>query len=176
MRLRRKVGAFLGALLVAFGVGAVATPASAAAAFSGPYTIRPSGGGSKCLDVEGVSRANGAYLQLYDCLGAFQTNQQFYLYLVPGTGNRYQIVARHSGKCLDVEGVSHDPGAQIQQYDCLGYGQSNQIFIVAPDPYNGSRYALIPWHSLQQVTYQGLFNGAAVFQWPTGGGPYWTIP
>jgi hypothetical protein len=141
-------------------VVAIASPASAVSLPNGPYQIRPLNS-SKCVDITGVSYANGAYAQLYDCLGGGQYNQLFFFDLVPGTSDRYQIKAEHSGKCLDVTGVSQDPGARLQQYDCLGYTQTNQIFATL---YFGTDYWITATHSWQNVTWQGLFNGAAVFQ------------
>ncbi len=165
-------------LLVAFTVMiaglTVVSPASAATRstvlqLGGPYQIRPTGSG-KCLDVEGVSYDNGAYLQLYDCLGQSQYNQWFYFFLKPGTVADYQIKASHSWKCLDIEGVSLSAGARVQQYDCLGWSQANQIFRVID---YGAFITFAPTHSQQGVTYQGLFNGAAVFQYP-GTSTHWT--
>jgi Ricin-type beta-trefoil lectin domain-like len=160
--MRRKILALIAAVLV--GIGAAAVVASPASAFSGAYNIKPYGT-SKCLDVTGVSYADGAPIQLYDCLGGTQYNQSWYLVgPLPGSINHYQIKAGHSFKCLDVTGASQDPGARLQQYDCLGTGQLNQVFLVAS--LGGDKWYIAAIHSNQSVSYQGLFNGAAVFQWP----------
>lgn len=174
MKFYRRIGVFFGALIVAIGIGAVATPASAAAypSLIGPYTISPYGS-NKCLDIAGVSYENGAYAQLYDCLGRYQTNQVFYIHIVPGSSDRYQIIASHSWKCLDVEGVSQSPGARIQQYDCQGYGQANQIFYLFN--YYSNYFSMAASHSGQAITYQGLWNGATVFQYPVANAPYWKL-
>lgn len=167
--MRSKILALLAAALV--GIAGAAVVASPASAFFGGYNIRPSGT-SKCMDVTDVSYDNGAYIQLYDCLGGTQYNQVFYLVAVPGN-SRYQIKASHSGKCLDVKDVSQAPGARLQQWDCLGTGQLNQIFYVAP--LGNGEWSIYPTHSWQTVTYQGLFNGAAVFQYPTQNVVPWVI-
>jgi hypothetical protein len=86
----------------------------------------------KCLDVTGVSLANGTPVQQWDCLGAGQTNQHWLLRTVTGAGSFRQIVARHSGKCLDVSGVSFGNGARIQQWQCIGATQRNQLWLLAP--------------------------------------------
>ena len=70
----------------------------------------------KCLDVEGISTADGARVQQWEYWGG--QNQQFKLEHV-GAG-WYRIVARHSGKCLDVRGVSPADGAQVQQWPWHG--------------------------------------------------------
>src|SRR3954470_15773700 len=59
----------------------------------------------------------------------------------PAAAAPYNIRAAHSGKCLDVAG---GPGATangtgLQQYDCLGAAQSNQMFTFTPTG-DGSTY------------------------------------
>ncbi|WP_329557331.1 RICIN domain-containing protein [Streptomyces sp. NBC_00696] len=72
----------------------------------------------KCLDVSGASTADGAAVQQWTCNGG--TNQQFTLNPVTALGNSqdYQLVAVHSGKCVDVSNVSTTAGAQIHQWTC----------------------------------------------------------
>ncbi|WP_369368159.1 RICIN domain-containing protein [Streptomyces sp. CG4] len=72
----------------------------------------------KCLDVSGASTADGAAVIQYTCNGA--ANQQFTLNPVTALGNSkdYQLVAVHSGKCVDVSNVSTAPGALIHQWTC----------------------------------------------------------
>ncbi|WP_051969245.1 RICIN domain-containing protein [Kitasatospora azatica] len=71
-----------------------------------------------CLDVSGASTTDGAAVEQWTCNG--QTNQQFTLNPVTALGNSqdYQLVAAHSGKCVDVTGVSTAPGALIDQWTC----------------------------------------------------------
>lgn len=47
----------------------------------------------------------------------------------------YQIVAAHSGQCLDVEGSSRDDGAHVLQWECTG--QPNQAWAIAALPDDG---------------------------------------
>ncbi|WP_405652365.1 RICIN domain-containing protein [Streptomyces sp. NBC_00019] len=72
----------------------------------------------KCLDVSSASTADGAAVVQYTCNGA--TNQQFTLTPVTALGNShdYQLVAGHSGKCVDVSNVSTTAGALIHQWTC----------------------------------------------------------
>jgi hypothetical protein len=81
------------------------------------YTIVNEHSG-KCLDVSGASTADGAAVIQWTCNG--QTNQQFTLNPVTALGNSkdYQLVAVHSGKCVDVSGISTAPGAVIHQWTC----------------------------------------------------------
>ncbi|MFF1475517.1 RICIN domain-containing protein [Streptomyces mirabilis] len=72
----------------------------------------------KCLDVSGASTVDGAAVDQYTCNG--QTNQMFTLSPVTALGNShdYQLVAVHSGKCVDVSNVSTQPRALIHQWSC----------------------------------------------------------
>ncbi|MEV8567541.1 RICIN domain-containing protein [Streptomyces sp. NPDC051322] len=72
----------------------------------------------KCIDVAGASTADGAAVIQYTCNG--QTNQMFTLNPVTALGNShdYQLVAVHSGKCVDVSDVSTTAGAKIHQWTC----------------------------------------------------------
>ncbi|MFL6117190.1 MAG: RICIN domain-containing protein [Catenulispora sp.] len=72
----------------------------------------------KCLDVSGASTADGAAVIQYSCNGA--VNQMFTFNPVTALGNSqdYQLVAVHSGKCVDVNQVSTSPGALIHQWTC----------------------------------------------------------
>jgi Ricin-type beta-trefoil lectin domain-like len=160
--MKNRIVTFLAALTVMLGglVALAPAPASAAALF-GPYQLRLSDDTSKCVDITGVSQANGAYAQLYDCLGAQQYNQQFYFYAVSGLFQVYQIVAVHSGKCLDVEGASQSAGARIQQYDCLGYGQTNQLWGQVT---YGAYSALYAQHSSRAMSTYSIYNGSPIVQ------------
>jgi hypothetical protein len=83
----------------------------------------------KCLDVTGASTADGAAIGQRTCSpGA--TNQQFTARKVTYSGNDphdYQLVARHSGKCVDVNGISTAARAQVIQWACKSTGQSNDL-------------------------------------------------
>lgn len=72
----------------------------------------------KCLDVSSGSTADGAAVIQYTCNGA--ANQQFTLRAVTALGNAkdYQLVAVHSGKCVDVSQISTAAGAKIHQWPC----------------------------------------------------------
>lgn len=57
-----------------------------------------------------------------------------------GKGAKYQIVAHHSGKCLDVQGVSTQDMAAIQQYECIGSQQRNQIWWIGAYEIDENRF------------------------------------
>jgi hypothetical protein len=77
-------------------------------------------GASRCADVLGASVDNGAPVVQWDCNGG--PNETFQLRpLLDATGadsGYVQIVAAHSGKCLDVAGGATNEGAPVQQWDC----------------------------------------------------------
>jgi len=83
---------------------------------------------SKCLDVSGVSTTDGAVVHQWTC-GSGQ-NQQFTLRKVTYAGNDahdYQLVARHSGKCVDVSGISTAARAAIHQWTCNPAAQASPL-------------------------------------------------
>lgn len=83
----------------------------------------------KCLDVNGVSSADGAAVIQWTC-NSSSLNQQFALRKVTYSGNDprdYQLVARHSGKCVDVSTISTSPGALIHQWTCNPAGQGSPL-------------------------------------------------
>jgi len=103
--------------------------ATAAAEVPGNLVAAHSG---RCLDVVGgpAATGNGVAIQQWDCLGSTQTNQiwSFENETLANGYYYYNLVASHSGKCLDVVGgpTATDNGVPIQQWDCLGSTQTNQ--------------------------------------------------
>lgn len=81
----------------------------------------------------------------------------------------YEVIARHSGKCLDVEGESQATGAMVIQWFCGGwYNQHWEII-----PVGGGYYKFVARHSgkVLDVQWAGLHNGAPVWQWDENGTP-----
>ena len=84
------------------------------------------------LDVTGGAAAtgNGAKIQLWGVGAPAGTNQQW---RPVALGNGFfRLVARHSGRCLDVPGQSTANGLQLQQWDCNG--TVAQAWRLAPQP------------------------------------------
>jgi hypothetical protein len=96
-------------------------------------------GSSLCADVYGASADNGAPVVQWDCNGG--PNQTFQLRaLADPTGaptGYVQLVAAHSGKCLDVVGAAVADGTPVQQYDCRDAvaeaAMGNQSWAFSPD-------------------------------------------
>jgi RHS repeat-associated protein len=79
----------------------------------------------RCLDVAGVSNANGAQVQLYDCWGG--ANQLWTL----TSGGALQVTISGVTKCLDVSGYGTANGTKIQLWDCTG--ATNQQWTINAD-------------------------------------------
>jgi ricin-type beta-trefoil lectin protein len=79
-----------------------------------------------------------------------------------------RLVARSSGRCLDVTGASTANGVALEQWDCVG--QANQRFRFQPT--DGGFYELVAQHSGKcvDVAALSLANGARVQQWDCWGG------
>ncbi|WP_328709867.1 lectin [Microbispora hainanensis] len=72
-------------------------------------------GSGRCLDVTGVSQANGAQVQIWDCNG--QSNQQW-------TSTSAGELRVYGNKCLDAYGAGTADGTSVIIWDCNG--QNNQ--------------------------------------------------
>jgi hypothetical protein len=79
-----------------------------------------------------------------------------------------QLIARHSGQCLDVTGQSVANGTQVIQWPCHGGG--NQKWVLVPTG-TGHYFATVQ-HSGQCLDVSGASTmpGAPVIQWPCHGG------
>ncbi len=79
----------------------------------------------------------------------------------------YKIIAKHSGKCLDVASGSRDSGATVVQWDYLG--SDNQLWSLVPV---GAYYKIVAKHSGKclDVTGGSRDAGAALIQWDCHGG------
>ena len=118
------------------------------------YVALTFGHSGKCLDVSGISHADGANVYQWNCTGA--ANQQW---LQVAANGGFMLMARHSGKCLDVAGAGVGGGTNIYQWFC--HGGDNQLFNWVGD-------RLVAKHSGQCVNVEGasLADGGNVFQWP----------
>ncbi len=82
----------------------------------------------------------------------------------------YNLRAAHSGRCLDVAGGPGATinGAAIQQFDCLGPGQSNQMWNFRPAG-DGLTYNVTALSSAKCLDVAGgpaaVNNGVALQQW-----------
>ncbi len=75
-----------------------------------------------------------------------------------------QVVAKNSGKCLDVRGFSTDAGANVQQWSCGGGPNQHWLFIATGD----RSYQVKSVNSSMSlgVDRNSDSNGAPIIQWP----------
>src|SRR5260370_32280199 len=75
----------------------------------------------------------------------------------PIVGVKYHIIAKNSGKCLDVAGGRREPGIQVIQYDCgQGLNQTWTFFGALNDP---SHYQILAKHSaLALNVFGGIYS------------------
>jgi thermitase len=90
---------------------------------------------NKCLDVTGVSTANGANIQQWGCGGA---DHQKWRIESLGSG-LYKLKAMHSGRVMDVFNGSGSDGAKIHQWDSNS-SLSSQKWAIQP---SGSGYQIV---------------------------------
>ncbi len=137
---------------------------------SGPYQLNPSGSHASCADVAGVSKTNGAGIQLWTCGGSLATNEYWTLVPISGAyGAGYQAVSVNSNLCLGVDNSSQANGAHLQQWQCTGANSPNQIWQFMP--FNGV-YELVSLNSGLCLDLPGgsSANGNLLQQWSCGQG------
>jgi len=80
----------------------------------------------------------------------------------------YQLIAHHSGKCLEVAGGSTADEAPVQQSTCNAADQQTWHLTSAGNGY----YHLVATHSgkLMDVQYASTADAAGIIQWPATGG------
>lgn len=113
----------------------------------------------KCMTVYRGSKAKGAKVNQYRCVGA--KNQWWVLYAVAPPF--WRIAGYESGKCLSVAGASKKNGAALIQWDCNG--AADQRF-----KWNGHS-ALKAVHSGKCLDVQGgsKADNAPIVQWSCNG-------
>ncbi|MDQ1436499.1 MAG: hypothetical protein QOK43_128 [Acidimicrobiaceae bacterium] len=95
---------------------------------------------SKCMDLDiAQGGANyGAKIQEWDCNGGSNQKWRFVRNTTstnPSVRRQFQIISQRSNNCVDLKintpGGGYEDGAPLQQYICLGWGQTNQLWQVA---------------------------------------------
>ena len=126
----------------------------------GIYRINTRLSNSKCLDIDGASKGDGANLQIWDKVDANQ--QKFEIkYLNNGY---YKITAMHSNKVLDVAGAAKEIGTNVWQY--ASNGSDAQQWIIKKE---GSYYRIISKCNGLSMDISGGKSGngtnVQVFEW-----------
>ncbi|RKT74778.1 alpha-L-fucosidase [Saccharothrix variisporea] len=108
----------------------------------------------RCVDVEGVSTANGAAVHLWDCHGG--SNQRW-------TQSGKQLVV-YGNKCLDAYGAGTSPGTAAVIWDCHG-GTNQQWNVNADGTITGVQSGLC-----LDAYGGGTVNGTKLVLWTCTGG------
>lgn len=118
----------------------------------------------------------GAYLELQNdgkvvvrkSDGTMIWSSEHYNTGLPLPGSYYAIAVVHSGKCLDIEGVSIEDGARLQQYD--RNNGDNQLFSFTTD--SEGYYAIKIKHSNKVLDVRGVAqdDGAHIQQYAFNNG------
>lgn len=110
--------------------------------------------------------ANGTGIIQWTCSGAPSPGDGQVFNFVP-VGESLQVRINSSNKCLDVTGASQANGAWLQEYDCLGAGQTNQLWSVVPLANQPGWFGLVAKHSNKCADVTGVSseNGARIQQW-----------
>jgi Ricin-type beta-trefoil lectin domain-like/Ricin-type beta-trefoil lectin domain len=96
------------------------------------YTLVPAGNGylklkprhsGSCLEIAGASQENTALLQQWTCNGSAQQSWQPVTLEEAGGIQYIRLIAKHSGKCLDVLTGSLADGAAVGQWECNATAQ-----------------------------------------------------
>lgn len=87
---------------------------------------------NKCLNVAGGGSSNGAAVIQYTCSTDGAPNERWKFVQ---TGIGYQVVAKSSGKCLNVAG-GVGVGRQLIQYTCTPGGSPNDVWLPVFEPTN----------------------------------------
>ena len=130
----------------------------------GVYSICSYGNKNRGMDVVDFSKENGAQVQLYDYLG--NNHQQFILYDC-GEGY-YQLVARNSGKVVEIPQSSKGNGEWIKIYDNNGshtqqwavvenrYDEASAVTLYTDKGYKGKAVTLSEGE--YNLSRMGLYN------------------
>ncbi|MGW8703387.1 RICIN domain-containing protein [Streptomyces eurythermus] len=133
------------------------------------YEIFSKGNPNLLLDVREASQNDGAQVILWPRHFAF--NQQWSFEELGGGGAlpRYKIVARHSGKCLDVFEAKEDDGTPVIQF---GFGGgANQMWDFFWDNV-GTHFSLRAVHSSKFLdAFEGATQGTHLIQFQANGQP-----
>ncbi|MCP5417087.1 MAG: RICIN domain-containing protein [Chromatiaceae bacterium] len=146
---------------------------SSCGGYDGHKEIRVSHSG-KCLDVSGVSYADGAKVHQWSCHGG--DNQKWSL--IPHASGAYQLKAKHSGKCLD--GSLAKTGGDSMQWSCASATDSRiseQLFYLESNSDGSYRIKHKDSSKCLDVEGSSTYDGAKILLWSshTGGNQRWSM-
>ncbi|MEV1204283.1 RICIN domain-containing protein [Microbispora rosea] len=130
------------------------TPSPSPSSPSGSTSALKGVASGRCLDVTGVSQANGAAAQIWDCNG--QANQQW-------TTTSAGELRVYGNKCLDVNGGATADGSTVIIWDCNG--QNNQKWRLNSD----GTITAVGANKCLDVSGSGTANGTKALIWTCNG-------
>jgi hypothetical protein len=137
----------------------------------GGYYRMVAGQSGRSLEITGASTANGGTLQQAEYTGADNQKWQFLSPSIstPLADGTYKIIARHSGKGLDVDNLSTADGAVVHQWTYVA-AQNQKWNVVSV---GGGYYKIEAVHSgkVLDVISASTANGAPVKQYGYLGNP-----
>jgi predicted RNA-binding protein len=112
-------------------------PAHAVSASIPPGTFR-SAYNNRCLDADlNTIGGNGTKVQLWDCLGSIHSNQDWW-FETTSVPHAYRIHSGYNNRCLDADlNTIGGNGTKVQLWDCLGDGQTNQLWAIYATRFTG---------------------------------------
>lgn len=131
---------------------------------SGDYVIQSAMKSSLVLDIEGISKRNGAQMIVWTRNGG--ANQKFsFKAMKDGT---YAIRCAHSGKYVDVDGASKDKGHRVIQWKWNG--GDNQRWRIRVDSANRLTFVSKNSGYVFDVNGAQAVKGRDMIQWPFNNG------
>lgn len=124
------------------------------------YEIRTPGG--QCVDIAGASTVDGVRGTIWPCHSGLHQAFGLVFHRTYGADLEVQFIARHSGKCLDVEGGSMASGAKVVQWPC--HDGDNQRWYTTTFPsgamgLRSKRSGLCLYGAANQDLYQASCDG-----------------
>lgn len=127
-------------------------------------------GDGRCLTIDQASTADDPNVVVARACDAAAAHQRFELR--PESTGGYRIVAKHSGKCLDVWTAATGAGAAVGQHACGT--QPNQLFFLTPAD---GAFRIVAAHSTLALGPTGSGDGAKIAQsaFASGAALEWTV-
>lgn len=85
----------------------------------------------RLADLDQGNTTNGTKIQQYQFAQSANQNwdvNSFSMPRLPNNQQTYRIIVPGANKCADIEGASQGDNAKLKIWDCLGAGQTNQLF------------------------------------------------
>lgn len=108
----------------------------------------------RCLTVDRAALnnlADATNIYQWDCLGEpIQLWRLQHVFSYSNNRGGYQVIARHSNKCMEVQDSEVVTGSNVQQGSCLGETQLNQVWKLEQPTAGAVEFLLKPQHALNQ--------------------------